>query len=135
MPGFFSLSYWFSLYPPALLLVAQIVLLAAFVIFIALGLVTLFIWRRAAPSKQRKQAWSCIGHTILWAGISGIAWLLMAVAGVPVLGMRLWLIIGVVLFGWLLHAPIRKLRTMIPQQEQGALNKASYEKWLPKPKK
>ena len=135
MPGFISLSYWFSLYPPALLFVGQIILLGVFVVLMALGLITLFVWRRNASSKERRQALSRIGHTVLWAGIVGLIWLLMTVTGVPVLGMRMWLVIGVVFFGWLLRAPIRDLRVTIPQQEQGAMNKASYEKWLPKPKK
>ncbi len=84
---------------------------------------------------MRRHALSRAGHGLVWAGISGIIWLLMTVSGVPVLGMRLWLIIGAIFFAWVLVGPIREWRTTIPLQEQGAAQKASYEKWLPKPKK
>lgn len=135
MPGFLSFSYWFSLYPPALQLRAQIVLGAIFIVLIAAGLLTLLVWRRTQTSKMRRHALSRVGHGLVWAGVSGIIWLLMTVSGVPVLGMRLWLIVGAIFFGWVLVGPIREWRTTIPLQEQGAAQKASYEKWLPKPKK
>ncbi len=135
MPGFLSFSYWFSLYPPVLLRNAQIVLAAIFILLIGAGFLFLYVWRRQAPSKARKQALGAIGHSLLWAGIAGAFWLLMAVSGVPIIGMRLWLIVGFIFFAWLLSRPLRALRTSIPAEEQGALNRASYEKWLPKPKK
>jgi preprotein translocase subunit YajC len=135
MPGFLSFSYWFSLFPPVLLRNAQILLAAIFILLIGVGLLFLYVWRRQTASKARKQALGAIGHTLLWAGITGAFWLLMAVSGVPVIGMRLWLIVGFVFFAWLLSRPVKALRTTIPAEEQGALSRASYEKWLPKPKK
>ncbi len=135
MPGFLSFSYWFSLYPPALVLPVQIVFGAIFLLLIAVGLVVLFVLRRQQSSKMRRHALSRFGHGLLWAGMSGILWLLMTVTGVPVLGMRLWLIVGALFFGWVLVGPVREWRTSIPLQERGAAQKASYEKWLPKPKK
>lgn len=135
MSGILSFSYWFSLFPPILLRSIQIVFVAIFVLLIGAGLLTLFIFRRQLTSKIRKHALGRIGHTLLWAGICGLIWLLMTVLGVPVLGMRLWLPVGVLFFGWLFYGPIKEWRTNIPAQEQDALNKASYEKWLPKPKK
>lgn len=113
----------------------QMVLGVLFVLSIVVGLVTLFVLRRKLSSKPRKHAYTKIGHTILWAGICGLIWLFMTVSTVPVLGMRVWLPVGVVFFAWLLVAPVQELRVTIPNQEQGASKKASYEKWLPKPKK
>ncbi len=135
MLGFLSFSYWFSLYPPLLHIRAQIVFGAIFVLLIAVGLLTLFVWRRSQKSKMRKHALSRVGHGLLWAGICGVVWLLMTVLGVPVLGMRMWLPIGIVFFGWVFIGPLREWWTTIPLQEQTTAQKASYEKWLPKPKK
>ncbi len=134
MPGFLSFSYWFSLYPPALQFIAQIIFGGIFILLLAAGVLTLFVLRPRQDSKLRKHAFTTIGHTLLWAGICGIIWLLMTVTGVPVLGMRLWLPLGVLFFGWLLFGPIRELRLTIPLQERTASQQASYEKWLPKPK-
>ncbi len=113
----------------------QIAFAAIFVLFVGAGLLTLFVFRRQAASKVRKQALGRAGHTFLWAGICGLFWLLMTVLGVPVLGMRLWLPVGAIFFGWLFYRPIKEWYTSIPALEQDAMNKASYEKWLPKPKK
>lgn len=136
MSGLLTLSYWFSLFPPVLLLNAQIAFAAIFIALIGAGLITLYVLRRNAASKLRKHALGTLGSILLWAGICGLVWLLMTVMGVPVLGMRMWLPIGFVFFAWLLiRGPVHELRTSIPLQEQQAMNKASYEKWLPKPKK
>jgi hypothetical protein len=135
MLGFLSFSYWFSLFPPALLLTAQIAFGALFLVLVAAGLVTLYVFRRNAESKLRKRALGTIGQSLLWAGICGLAWLFMTVFGVPLLGMRFWLVVGFLFFTWLLVAPVRALRSSIPEQERLASSKASYEKWLPKPKK
>lgn len=113
----------------------QVVVGALFTLLIGAGLIILYVLRRALSSKPRKQAYTKIGHTLLWAGICGLVWLFMTVSGVPVLGMRLWLPVGAIFFAWLLVAPVQELRVSIPRQEQGASQKASYEKWLPKPKK
>lgn len=136
MSGLLTFSYWFSLFPAALLLPVQIVFAAIFIALIGAGLITLYVLRRRAASKLRKHALGTIGQILLWAGICGLVWLLMTVMGVPVLGMRMWLPIGAIFFAWLLiRGPVRELRVSIPLQEQQAMNRASYEKWLPKPKK
>lgn len=135
MPGFLSFSYWFSLYPPALLHSVQVVLLAIFILLIVVGLGVLYGFRPRATSKSRREVLSRIGHTFLWAGITGAIWLFMTVNTVPLLGMRIWLVIGAVFFGWLLVRPIRTWRVTIPVEERASQSRASYEKWLPKPKK
>lgn len=135
MPGFLSLSYWFSLYPQPLLVTVQTTLLVIFGLFVAVGLWILYILRRSAKSKVRKHALSSLGYVALWFGICGFIWLFMSWATVPLLGMRLVLPLLILLFGFLSLRPIRMLRTEIPQAELGAQSRANYEKWLPKPKK
>lgn len=135
MLGFLSLSYWFSLYPPALLPVAQTVFSVIFGASVIGGLSILYILRRRNQSKARRHALGSLGHVLLWAGICGFIWLFMTLSGVPLLGMRLMLLLGAVLFGYLSLRPIRMLRIEIPQAELGAQSRANYEKWLPKPRK
>lgn len=135
MPGFLSLSYWFAFFPPALLPAVQIMFAGVFVVLIGAGLIFFYVLRKNATSKLRKQTLGTMGAILAWAGISGLMWLLMTVTGVPILGMRLWLILGAGLFGWLFFRSFRVWTVTIPAQEQGAVKRDSYEKWLPKPKK
>ena len=135
MSPLLTFTYWFAFYPPTLLTRVQTILAIAFAILIIAGIQILYVWRRRVESKARKHALTWIGHLVLWLGVGAEFWLAMTSNSVPLLGMRIWLPVGVLAVVWGLMKPIRELRFNIPAAERGSAERAAYEKWLPKPKK
>lgn len=136
LPLALTFSYWFGLYPlPLLPLVAKILL------FVMVGLLCIgvgfWLYARQAKGleKTRRAALRALGTVVFWAGLVGLYLYAMTVEVVPVLGMRIWFVVWLVLFGWLLVRAVRRLSKEIPAAQAAEQARSSYEKWLPKPKK
>lgn len=112
--------------------VILIVMLALLCIGIGVSAYANFALRR---DKTIQRAWRWLGTASVWAGITGLYLYAMSAQQIPVLGMRAWYLAWFVLFAWIIARGLIHLFRDIPADRRAEAGRASYEKWLPKPKK
>lgn len=136
LPPALTLGYWFRIYPLPILPVVGYIILFVMLAILCAG-VGIMLYGRMAKGLEKsvRAAWRSLGAVVLWAGIVGLYLYAMTWQIVPVLGMRVWYVVWVVLFGWLTFKASKCLWKDIPAGQAQERARSSYEKWLPKPKK
>ena len=125
-----SLSYWFSLTPPAVIGGnVQLWGIAAFALFLAAVLVRLFIIRRISQ-RFLQQPWQRVARLLTWTGIALAVLLFFRYEGVPFFSARFWLLlltIGDVV--WLVVI-IRHFLVKLPAQKRAWSEEQQKRKYL-----
>ncbi len=130
-----SLSYWFGLQPPSFVSWANTFLIVVFVAMSVMGIGTKVYGVKSGLDKLMKRAVDRVGTLLLTMGLAGLFWWGVSYERVPLLSMRFWAVVGLVLAGIWIWSIAKYVRVEIPAKRALAKEREQYEKWLPKPKK
>lgn len=70
---------------------------------------------------SRIYSWSRLGAKVIFTGAAGVLYFLAVTNPTP-LALRLWLLAGIALFGWLFYVRLPKLPTQITVTDDGLVN-------------
>ncbi len=131
----FTLNFWFSVTALPFTPVLDKVIL---IFMLGLTLSGIGIWvyaQQAVQDKTARQTQRSLATVLGLAGISGLYLYGVTWQRIPVLSMRIFFVVWVIGFGYWGYRLYRRVKIEIPLQRREALERAAYEKWLPKPKK
>lgn len=130
----FSLSYWFGVrilpFAPAISLTIQILMSALVLAGIALWV---YVKLQKGIEKTLRRVLKRVATLCLTMGIVGWLFYGFYYEGIPVLSMRFWYVIWFAIVCWWTYDIVIEYRKKKALQLAG-LERAKFEKWLPKPK-
>lgn len=132
----FRFSYWFHLMPQPFEPWASTLVLVVMLVLVGIGLFGYgFAASHRLKDKDDRQVVRRAASCALWAGIVGFMLYAFTWMYVPLFSMRFWFVIWFFSFAWWAYTIGRFALQELPARRAGAVERASYEKWLPKPKR
>ena len=136
LPLLLQPGYWFGIYPIPLQEQIGLAMLIVMLLILCVGIgLSVYAYAVMRRDKAVQRAWRWLGTASVWAGIVGLYLYFVMSQRIPVLGMRVWFLVWAGFFGWLIVRGLLHLFRDIPTDRREETGRASYEKWLPKPKK
>ncbi|MFO0764962.1 MAG: hypothetical protein U0487_02860, partial [Patescibacteria group bacterium] len=130
----FSLSYWFSYYATPFSPWASkgILVLMALSAIVAIAL---WIWKGRMKDMALRHAAGRMAACAMTASLSGLFLWFVNYEGVPLLSMRAFWLVWLVIFGWWKWSIYRRYQQDVSDMTMSHdPERAAYEKYLPKPK-
>ncbi len=135
MQNLLTLSFWFSLYPPALTPWATRVMLVIFMALFIVGIVGKIYSIKTKLEKWTRRAVDKASGMLITMGVLGLMLFMFAYEQIPVLSMRFGYIIWFIILGIWLYFLYKFIYIEIPKQRKLKEAREHVDKWLPKPKK
>lgn len=135
MQNLFTLSFWFSLYPPALTPWAIRVMLVVFTALLIVGIAGKIYSIKTKLEKWTRRAVDKASSMLITMGVLGLLLFLFSYQQIPVLSMRLGYIIWLIILGIWIYFLYKFIYIEIPKQRKLKESREHTDKWLPKPKK
>jgi len=129
-----SFSYWFGGALPFLPLVSRsIIILMSGLILVGVA-IAIYLKFQKGMSKPIRRVWKRVATLCATMGAVGLVLYWFYYEGIPVLSMRFWYLVWIGIVGWWKYDIWIEYRRTLKSKVIDK-DRASYEKWLPKPKR